>query len=249
VSAGGSITSMLVKYNTVELWGGWNITRKIRIMSFVPYRFEELNNQAVTKSKNGLGDISLLGYYELLNNRHTIDSGKLSVQNLWFGVGVEMPTGKYETGDKSILNERGNLYQLGSGSTDVIFNAVYNICLRSAELNGSSTYKINTVNKYGYEYGNYFNIKAQAYYKFCITHTITVAPGIGVQFENFQHSVDDEKWVETATGNLLTGTVGVENNFKRIAIGGNFQTPLQQNLGKGIIEANNRCIVYVSFTL
>ena len=200
-------------------------------------------------SKNGLGDISLLGYYELLNNRHTIDSGKLSAQNLWFGVGVEMPTGKYETGNKSSLNERGNLCQLGSGSTDVIFNAVYNICLRNAELNSSSIYKINTVNKYGYEYGNYFNIKAQAYYKFCITHTISVAPGIGVQFENFQHSVDDEKWVETATGNLLTGTLGVETNFKRIAIGGNFQTPLQQNLGKGIIEANNRCIVHVSFTL
>jgi hypothetical protein len=132
---------------------------------------------------------------------------------------------------------------------DVIFNVVYNMCLQHTELNLSSTYKVNTVNKHGYEYGNYFNINAQAYYKFCIKHTITVAPGIGAQFENFQHSVDEEHWDETASGNLITGTVGVETNFKRIAIGGNFQTPLQQNLGKGLVEANNRCIVHISFTL
>lgn len=247
VSAGGSITSALAQYNAVELWGGWNITHKIRIMGSIPYKFEELNNQAATKSKNGWGDISLLGYYELINNKHTIDSKKLRAQNLWFGAGVELPTGKYDPGDKPMLS--GNPYQLGSGSTDVVFNVVYDLCLRNVELNGSSTYKINTVNKYEYEYGNYFNIKAQVYYKFYIKRTITVAPDIGVQFENFQHSVDNEKWDETASGNLLTGNIGVESNFKRMTIGGNFQIPLQQNLGKGLIEVNNRYIVHLSFTL
>jgi len=249
VNINGSATPALETYNAVEFWSGWNITRKIRIMGFIPYRFAELLSQAATTSKNGLGDISLVGYYKLLNNRHTIDSGRSLVQNLWFGVGAEMPTGEYDTTDKSMLNESGNLHQLGSGSTDVIFNIVYNICLRNTELNFSSTYKINTVNKYAYEYGNYFNINAQAYYKFCIKHTITVAPDIGAQFENFQHSVDEEHWDKTASGNLITGTVGVETNFKRIAIGGNFQTPLQQNLGKGLVEANNRWIVHISFTL
>jgi len=247
VNAGSSITSALVQYNTVELWVGWNITRKIRIMGSVPYKFEALNNQAATKFKNGWGDISLLGYYELLNNRRTIDSERSLVHNLWFGVGAELPTGKYDTGDKTMLS--GNPYQLGSGSTDVIFNVVYDLNLRNVELNGSSIYKINTVNKYGYEYGNYFNVKVQAYYKLCIKPTIIVAPDIGVQFENFQHSVDNEKWDETGMGNLLTGTVGVETNFKRIALGGNFQIPLQQSLGKGLLEANNTYIIHVSFML
>ena len=245
--ANGSTGSALVQYNTVELWGGWNITRKIRIMGSVPYRFEELSNQQGTTSKHGWGDISLLGYYELFSNIHAIDSGKLRIQNLWFGVGAELPTGKYDTGDKTFLS--GNPYQLGSGSTDVIFNVVYDMCLTHLELNGSSIYKINTVNKQGYEYGNYFNVKAQAFYKFYINHTITVAPDMGLQFENFQHSVDNEKWDETGSGNLLTGTLGIEINFKRMAMGSNFQIPLQQNLGKGLVEANNRYIVHASFTL
>ena len=243
------VLTTLEKYKTAEFWGGWNITGKIGIMGSIPYKFEELTNQVATTSKNGLGDIYVLGYYKLLNHRHTINSGKLLVQNLWFGVGIEMPTGKYDPSDKSMLNDTVNLYQLGSGSTDVPFNVIYNICLPDAGLNVSSMYKINTVNKYAYEYGNRFNINAQAYYKFSIKHKVTIMPDIGIQFENFQRSMNNHDWVEASNGNLMMGMIGVQTDFKTISIGGNFQTPLQQNVGKGIIKFNNTCMVQVSFTL
>jgi hypothetical protein len=239
----------LEKYNTVELWGAWNITDKIGIMGSVPYRFESFNDQVVTTSKSGLGDIYLFGYYELLHHSHTIRSGKSLVQNLWFGAGIELPTGKYDPADKSMLNDTVNLYQLGSGSTDVPFNVIYNICLPDAGLNVSSMYKINTVNKNVYEYGNRFNINAQAYYKFSIKHKLAVMPVIGIQFENFQQSMDHHDWVEASNGNLITGTIGIQTNFKTISIGGNFQIPLQQNIGNEIIKFNNTYMVQVSFAL
>ena len=61
--------------------------------------------------------------------------------------------------------------------------------------------------------------------------------------------MDDDHWDQTASGDLLMGTVGVETNFKRIAIGADFQTPLLQTLGKGMVESNNRFMAHVSFTL
>jgi hypothetical protein len=246
---GSNYLTSLEKYNTVELWGGWNITKKIGILGSVPYRFAEFNNEAVTTSKNRLGDIYVQGYYKLLHHSHTIKSGKLLVQNLWFGAGIELPTGKYDPSDKIMLNDTINLYQLGSGSTDVPFNVIYNICLPDAGLNVSSMYKINTVNKYVYEYGNRFNVNAQAYYKFSIKHKVTVMPDIGIQFENFQQSMDHHDWVRASNGNLITGTIGVQIDFKTISIGGNFQTPLQQDVGNGIIKFNNTCMVQVSFAL
>ncbi len=248
-TGGSKYLTTLEKYNTVELWGAWNITDKIGIMGSVPYRFEEFNNQVATTSKNGLGDIYFLGYYKLFHHSHTVKSGKLLVQNLWFGAGIEVPTGKYNPSDKSVLNDTVNLYQLGSGSTDVPFNVIYNICLPDAGLNVSSMYKINTVNKYVYEYGNRFNVNAQTYYKFSIKHKVAVMPDIGIQFENFQRSMDHHDWVEASHGNLITGTIGVQANFKTISIGGNFETPLQQNVGDGIIKFNNTCMVQVSFAL
>jgi hypothetical protein len=248
-TGGSTYRTALEKYNTAELWGAWNITHKIGIMGSVPYRFESFNDQVATTSKNGVGDIYLLGYYKLLHNNHTIRSGKLLVQNLWFGVGIELPTGKYDPSDKSMLNDTVNLYQLGSGSTDVPFNVIYNICLPDAGLNVSVKYKINTVNKDAYEYGNRFNINTQAYYKFSFKDKVTIMPDIGIQFENFQRSMDNHDWVEASSGNLITGTIGIQANFKTISIGGNFQTPLQQNVGEGIIKFNNAFMVQVSFAL
>ncbi|HEX5152441.1 MAG TPA: transporter [Parafilimonas sp.] len=251
VGAGGATTYLttLEKYNTLEAWGGWNITRKIRMMGSIPYGFNERINQGVTTTKNGIGDIYLSAYYELLNNRRTTNANKLLVQNLWFGAGVKLPTGKYNPADKTMQNENGNLFQLGTGSTDVLLSVMYDLRLQDAGINLSSMYKINTVNKYDYEYGNKFNINTTAYYKFSIKNKLSIAPNMGVQFETAQQDLDKGLPVEVSGGNLLVGTIGVETSFKSIAIGGNFQTPLSQNLGKGIIKANNRCMVHVSFAL
>jgi len=251
LSAGGSgnYATALEKYSTVEFWSGWNITGKIGILGVVPYRFETLNHQGATVSKKGLGDMYVLGYYKLFSNRHRVQSGKLLVQDLWFGAGIELPTGKYNAPDKSTLNDTVNLYQLGSGSTDVPFNIIYNICLAKAGLNVSLMYKINTVNQDDYEYGNRFNINAQGYYTFNIKPAVTVVPVISLQFENFQRSMDHGDWVEASAGNLITGTVGIQASFKTITIGGNFQTPLQQNVGKGMVEFNNTFMAHISFAL
>ena len=249
IAGSGRYYTTLEKFNTVEIWGAWNITSKIRIMGSVPYNFEQLNSAATTISKDGLGDIYALGYYKLFGNSHTQKSGKLLSQNLWFGVGIEIPTGKYDTLDKGKLNESTNFYQLGSGSTDVLFNVVYNITLQRTGLNVSSMYKINTVNKHAYEYGNKFDIHAQAFYKFSIHHKVPVMPNIGIQFENLQRSTDNGHSIKSSGGNLLLGTIGIETNFKRVAIGANFQTPLQQNLVKGSVTSNNICMAHISFTL
>ena len=99
---------------------------------------------------------------------------------------------------------------------------------------------------FDYEYGNKFNINTTAYYKFSIKNKLSVAPNMSVQFETAQEDLDKGLPVEVSGGNLLVGTVGVETSVKRIAIGAKFQTPLSQDLGKGIIKANNRCMVHVS---
>ena len=251
VGADGATTYLttLEKYNTLEVWGGWNITQKIRLMGSIPYGFNERINQGVSTTKSGIGDIYVSAYYELLNNRHTTNASKLLVQNLWFGAGVKLPTGQYNPADKSMQNENGNLFQLGTGSTDFLLSVMYDLRLQDAGINVSSMYKINTVNKFDYEYGNKFNVNTSLYYKFSVKNKLSVAPNLGIQYENSQQDVDKGLPVEVSGGNLLVGSIGVETSFKRIAIGGNFQTPLSQNLGKGIIKANNRCMVHISFAL
>jgi hypothetical protein len=228
VGADGTTTYLTTKekYATVEIWGGWTIADKIRIMGSIPYNFDERNNQGITNTKNGIGDIYTTAYYQLINKRHSTQHDKLLIQSLWIGGGIKLPTGKYNPSDKANTSENANLFQLGTGSTDFTLNTMYDIRLQDAGLSLSSACKINTTNKYEYKYGNKFSMNAQAYYKFRIKEHITIAPNAGVQYENSAADNDHEFDVPVSGGNLFLGTLGLETSFNRIAVGGNFQMPL-----------------------
>ncbi len=250
VGVGGSTSYLTTKeyYRTMELWSGWNIGKKFRVMAAIPYSFDERLNQGVKKTKDGLGDISLSGYYQLINSRKTTGS-KLLVQSLWVGAGIKLPSGKYNPVDKSNTTESANLFQLGTGSTDFTINAMYDVRLQDAGISASANYKINTTNKHDYSYGNKVSLNAQAYYKFRIFNTFTLAPNAGVMYEQSKKDTDNKFLADLSGGNLLMGTLGAEITFNKVSIGGNFQTPFSQNLANGIIKANNRAMVHVSFLL
>lgn len=251
IGAGGATTYLTTAetYKTAEFWGGWNISPKVRVMVSLPYSFNERLNQGHSIKKSGMGDVYVSGYYQAINSRKTVFTNKLLVQSLWIGSGIKLPAGKYNPTDKSGLNENTNLFQLGTASTDFTTNLMYDIRLQDAGINITSAYKINTRNKYDYQYGNKLSITGQAYYKINIKNKITIAPNAGVQYENAQKDTDKKFTVDISGGNLLSGTIGLETNFQKLSIGGNWQTPLSQNLGNGFVKAGNRIMLHVSVML
>jgi hypothetical protein len=250
LGVGGSTTYLTTRetYRTVEAWSGWNLGQNFRLMASVPYSFNEKQNGNNRSQKNGLGDITLSGFYQLVNGKHSVGTNLL-VQSLWVGGGVKFGTGTYNPEDKSPSNNNVNLFQLGTGSTDFLAGAMYDIRLQDAGLNLASNYKLNTANQYGYRYGNKFNLNAQGYYKFRTKSKVMIAPNAGVQYETAKRDADNGFSVATSGGNLLLGTAGLELAFGKMAMGANFQTPLSQNLANGIVKAKNRMMVHVAFSL
>ncbi|MCH5598191.1 transporter family protein [Niabella ginsengisoli] len=255
VGVGGATSYLTTKerYNITEAWGGWNISDRVRVMAVVPYSFNEKINQGNKQSKDGIGDISLSGFYELLNNRNTIsgknDNPKLLVQSLWLGGGVKLATGKYNPSDKANAGQSTNLFQLGTGSYDFNLNAMYDIRLQDAGINLNSNYKINTANKFDYRYGNKLSLNSQAYYKFRTKSNIMIAPNAGIQYENSKTDMDENINVTVSGGRLLSGTIGLETGIGKFAIGANYQTPLSQNLANGIVKSEDRFMVHIAIAL
>ncbi|WP_153799933.1 transporter [Foetidibacter luteolus] len=249
IGAGGTTTYLTTEetYRTAELWGGWTIHQKFRIMGYLPVNFNQKHNQGTTYNKSGIGDAGVQGFYQLLNTRKTVGH-KLVVQSLWVGAGVKLPTGSYDNLEKSDT-ETANTFQLGTGSTDVTLNAMYDLRIQDAGINTSASYKVNTANKYDYRYGNKLSFNLQAYYKLRVKDLFTVAPNAGLQYE--KAALDDDAGVkmDVSGGRLLLGTLGAELLFKKVAAGANFQTPLSQNLANGFVKANNRAMLHVSFVL
>ncbi|MFC4262853.1 transporter [Ferruginibacter yonginensis] len=251
IGLGGATTYLTTNesYKVAEVWAGWNIGKKFRLMASLPYNFNERNTATNKAQKNGLGDIILSGYYQLLNKRTPVMGTKLLVQSLWVGAGIKAPTGKYETADKNGRNQNANLFQLGTASTDFLIQTMYDVRLNDVGLNISANYKMNTNNKYDYNYGNKLSINGQLYYKFNINNKCTLAPNLGVQWEQSQKDIDNKTLVDLSGGRLLTGTFGVETSFKALSMGANFQPVLQQNLASGFVQAGNRGMVHVAISL
>lgn len=255
VGIGGAATYLTTaeRYNTIEAWGGWNLTGNFRVMISAPYNFNEKTNQGITRHKNGPGDVSAYGFYKLLGKRTAVpakDSGsKLLVQSLWLGGGIKLATGRYNAADKSATGEAANLFQLGTGSYDFNAGVMYDVRLQDAGININANYKINTANKYNYQYGNKFTVNSQLYYKFRTKNNVMIAPGAGVQYETSQTDRDDNVKVTVSGGSLLLGTVGLETALGKFAAGANFQTPLSQSLASSIVKAQNRLMLHVAMAL
>lgn len=248
LGAGGSTSYLTTHetFRTAEVWGGWTIGKKLRLMAYVPVNFNEKLNQGVTTRKTGLGDVGVQGFYRIFDNRNTTESNKMLVHSLWMGAGVKAPTGKYETPEKNGM-ENANTFQLGTGSVDFTLNAMYDIRLQDAGLNTMVSYKMNTENSDAYRYGNKFSSSLQAYYKWRLFNKVTLAPNAGVLYEQAVKDSDAGYRVDVSGGNIVLGAVGTEISFKNIAIGGNFQMPLSQNMAGGFVKAGNRFMLHTAF--
>lgn len=231
-------------YKTVELWSGINIGKKWQMLVFVPYRVNKQISDDGIKEQNGLGDISMLLNYNLLNTR-----GNNNSQQAWIGGGVKLATGKNNADITSANANPGDVnWQSGTGSTDFLLNAAYNLSINRIGLNTSVNYKINTQNKDKYQYGNRFTANTFAYYK---TRAIGLglAPNIGVLYENAAANKLQKATVDQTGGNIVLASGGIEINFNKIAVGTNVQLPLTQNFAEGQTQAKVRGLVHLTVAL
>lgn len=246
----GNVTTYLTSkefYNTTELWGGFKIAHKWRLLSSIPYNFNHRINGAISNSKSGIGDINNIFYYELLNNKTITSNNQLLVNAIWLGAGIKLPTGKYNSIDKNTVNSN-NLFQLGTGSTDFLIAAMYDLRFQNIGININSNYKINTTNYHHYKYGNKLSINGQLYYKFKIGNSISMVPNAGILYETSKKDTDNGEIVDISGGNITMSGIGMETSYKKLALGFNWQSPLNQNLAMTIIKGRDRLMVHLSFS-
>lgn len=234
------------RFHTIEVWGALNIGKRFRAMYILPYNFISKNNQGTTSSKSGFGDAAIFGYYNVLRKEHTTDHLKRIIQSLWLGAGVKVPTGGYNPADKSESAQQLNTFQLGTGSTDFSFNMMYDLRIHDAGMNVNTNYKINTANNTGYRYGNKLTTMLLGYYKWRLGQQGSFSPNAGFVLESATKDVSGSLVQHGTGGAIWMASVGVECSVRKISVGINFQDPLHQNLGNGIVLARERLMVHCS---
>src|SRR6185436_11647408 len=170
-------------YQTLELWSGWNVGKHLQLLAFVPFNFNHQVSDEGTTDLHGTGDAMLLANYKVFDINSKTSNGKNVNQQLWIGAGLKLPTGRFEidANDPDVASAANR--QLGSGTTDVLLNGMYNIRTGNLGITTQANYTINGTNKEEFHFGNKFSAGSFVSYGFNAKATM-ISPNIGLLYQH-----------------------------------------------------------------
>jgi len=237
-------------FNTVQVWSRIPIIKDyLEAQIFVPFHFHTRDYVDKTTAIEGLGDISFLVNYTVLNkNTGGYDEKKDKVTSsnhlVKIGGGLKLPTGTY---NEAINNSINPSFQLGTGSTDVITNIQYVYKNNNFGVTNYLNYYIKTTNKEEYRFGNQFNFNSTFFYRFKNGEQNSFVPSIGVSGEFYASNKVFGLKVKNTEGYALFSSLGVEYNTQKLTVGALAMYPIQQNLAQGVIDVKYRSAIYLNY--
>ena len=228
-------------YNTVLLSGQYSISKKLRLLATIPYQLNRLSNENGRTNRNGVGDVSVLANYQMLDKstgpfRHSVT----------VGAGIKLPTGKHIVPKTETLDDQN--FQLGTGSVDNLLNAAYRITYKNWMVAAATSYKYNTANKSGYRYGDILTNGISVIYRIDKSK-YSFAPYLQVINETQMKDAKEHALQPASGGNVVYTGAGVDMTTRKFTTGINFQNAPVQDLAQGQIGVKPRLTVHLAFNL
>ena len=228
-------------FRTAELWGRFYPVKRVQAFVFVPFNINERIEGPTTKKLKGLGDIIVSANYNVINTYDSTDS--FFTHNLLVGAGVKLPTGEYQQIENGLTVNQN--FQLGTGSVDVLLNAIHTIRHGNMGMNAEISYSLNSTNKDEYRFGNAARAGLTLFY-ILRSGGVTVMPHVGISGEYFRDNKQFDQPFPDTGGWASLCNLGSEIYYRNIAVGISWSHPGKQKLFNGLVEANDRTSAHVT---
>ena len=198
--------------NSIDFFGRFNLYKGLQLSVFLPVHVLTEKSEGKFQRTAGLGDMSFLLQYSLLNPLKC--NGKKSKHQLRLGAGLKLPSGQFSmTPDGMFTTD----LQLGTGSVDFLFNAVYTYRYNKFGFNLLSSYKLNTINTQQFRFGDKLKAGTNAFYVLAPSKTITLMPSAGVNYDYAFYNKQKKEKLTTTGGQYLNATAGIDVYYKHLA--------------------------------
>ncbi|MDP2681471.1 MAG: transporter [Deltaproteobacteria bacterium] len=210
---------------------GYGVTRDLALFGVLPYFDKRLDmtmgGQDITRRKQGMGDITLMGRYTLFERN--AQGQTLRVAPF---LGVKAPTGSDNARDG--LGRLPPQVQLGSGSWDILGGVVGTYQTLDFEIDGQVSYKANREAN-GFQFGNVTELDASLQYRLWPRSLGAGLPGFlyGVIEANLVHAAKDRSGGladPNSGGATLFIAPGLQYVTRKWIVEAGVQIPVIQNL-------------------
>ena len=217
---------------------GYGINSDLAVFGVLPYLDKELDltsgsNQRISRSNNGIGDLSLFGRYTVF--RHDAPGRTFRIAPL---LGIETPTGDDDARDT--LGALPASLQAGSGSWDPFTGLVMSYQTLDYQVDAQASYKINTEDN-NFEFGDEFAFDASLQYRLWPRVLEGGVPGFlyGVLEANLLHQKKNEITGSNdpdSGGTSFFLSPGVQYVTRRWVVEAIVQVPVAQDLNGAALE-------------
>ncbi len=236
------LTTSKEHFQSIDLWGRMVLSERIQLFGFLPFSNIVKTEDGQTFKQNGLGDISVMAMYSVINQRQSTSSPL--IQNLQIGGGIKLPTGSYDIISADGIYVPGA--QLGSGSVDILANLSYIIRYEKIGLSVESSYRYNNTNKLDFQFGDRFTNAARLFYRLDIDNTV-IMPHVGIHLEKSFQDIHEGLPIDLSGGLGTYGQLGFDIFTSNITFGVQFQPVLHENVAAGNITSSHRFTVQTMY--
>lgn len=223
-------------FHTTDLWGRYILGSRIQLFGFIPYHHITKNENGTSLTQHGLGDITVLGMYALINQKKS-DDGQWT-NHLQIGGGIKLPTGASDY--YTVENEWIPGIQHGTGTIDFILNTNYLMRFNNLGLSAESSWRINGRNdQQDFQYGQRFTSGIRGFYVIHIGDK-SLMPSIGSSLELSARDYHEGANVDLSGGYGLYGHVGLDIFSNGFTAGLSLQPVISQNVANGNLTAGSR---------
>lgn len=215
---------MYDQYVNYDAWFRFYPNKRIQTMFLLPFKNISRKQDNNTYNIKGIGDANAFLNYSILKIKDSIE------QNLmwWTGVGIKVPTGKYQQRD----NEKTMFpigLQTGNGAYAFYLNNQLTYKYKNLIFNSISQYMINGKNELDYQLGNIFSTQLQLMNKFRIGCDAYLIPNLSIEYSKAEK---DKLYGITNfySGNTLSSlNIGIDWFFNSFFVSATIKKPQQWN--------------------
>ena len=197
---------------TLELFGRFNLPKRFLLSVFVPVHFLNEKSADGVSRLNGLGDLSLLLQYNVVDPKKC--TGKKVKHQFRPGFGVKLPTGSFKMDSMGVFT---NDLQMGSGSVDFLINVVYTLRYKKSGLNVISSYKKDLPNKEMFRFGDKLRFGTSCFYVANATKNLVLVPVAGVDYDHVFYNSLHKLALTYTGGDYISAKTGIDIYYKSIA--------------------------------